>query len=206
MPVNIDQSIKEEALQMLRDGIPVGEVVRRTGVHRATVARWRKGAGIPSAKEARSQFNEEKKEEALQMLRDGISGVEVARRTGVGKMTISKWRKGEGIPSVNEHKSYLKKEALQMTRDGIPGAEIARRLGVSKETVRKWRLSAGLPKFSQKAHLKEEALQMVREGITGAETTRRIGVSQTTITKWRKAADYLVKSTTTMFRKRKTTC
>ena len=175
--------IKEEGLQMIRDGNSVAEVASRVGRNRSTVRGWMKAAGLRERNPL--------KEEALQMIRDGNSVAEVASRVGRNQSTVQKWMRGAGLRKRNP----LKEEALQMIRDGSSTAEVTSHLGVSKNSVNTWRKKAGLSKRSMEA----AALQMIRDGDSVvdafdllrdgkglSEISSITGISQKTLGEWKR--------------------
>ena len=193
---------KEEALQMVRDGVPIRDVGDITGFPYATIYGWAKKSNLPTTagrkaaglqrrgKSAHNARSAESKEEALQMVREGIPLREIEKRTGIPYATIYGWVK-RGKNRTKKKPTALKEEALMMIREGATGVAVAKRLGVHKDTVRKWRKDAGLSGksgWSSGSPLKEEGLIMIKEGITGAEVARRLGVHPGTVRRWRRDA------------------
>ncbi len=201
---------REEALQMVRDGVPIRDVGDITGIPYATIYGWAKKSNLPTTagqkaaglrrrgKPAHNARSAESKEEALQMVREGISLRDIEKRTGIPYATIYGWVKRGNMRTKKKRKARtkkkptaLKQEALMMIREGATGVAVAKRLGVHKDTVRKWRKAAGLSGKSgwpSGSPLKEEGLIMIKEGITGGEVARRLGVSPGTVTRWRRDA------------------
>jgi len=193
----IDSTVKEEAMQLIRDGISGHEVAKQLGVHVNTVSRWRKAAGLSGTHKSagNSTIDSTVKEEALQMVRDGVSGTEVAKQLGVSTHTVSKWRKEAGLSGVHNSAfdSTFKEEAMQMIRDGVSGTEVAKQLGVSTHTVSKWRKEAGLSgiKWSKKYSIENEndVIDLLREGKTHSEISSISGIGPKTIRKWKRRGE-----------------
>lgn len=134
------------------------------------------------------------REEAIQQIRDGLTGAEVARRLGVNRDTVRRWRKSAGLSGKSRGtKSALKEEALQMIRDGLSGAEAARRLGVHQGTVSKWRKSAGLSGVDgRKFHdieKENDVIDLLREGKSFNQITKSTGVGRNAIIRIKKEAE-----------------
>ena len=83
--------LKEEALQMIHDGVSGREAARRLGVSKDTIKNWRNSAGI-SGTDTRKMYDTEAENEVIDLLRDGKSYSEINRMTGVGKPTIKRWK------------------------------------------------------------------------------------------------------------------
>jgi transposase-like protein len=82
------------------------------------------------------------------MIRDGISGAEVARRLGVNRYTVSRWRKAAGLSGVTGNRSTEQEnDVIDLLRDGKSQAEIGRITGVSDTTIRKWKKRAEKEEF-----------------------------------------------------------
>ena len=118
------------------------------------------------------------------MIREGATGVAVAKRLGVHKDTVRKWRKAAGL-SGKSSGSSLKEEGLRMIKEGITGAEVARRLGVHPGTVRRWRRDAGLSgKDGTTFHdvdKENDVIDLLREGRSMYHITKSTGVGKKSI-------------------------
>ena len=127
------------------------------------------------------------------MIRNGISGAEVARRLGVGPTTVGRWRKSAGLSGSKADKSHLKEEALQMIHDGLSGREAARRLGVSKETIKNWRKSAGISGTDKRKLYDNEAenqvIDLLREGQSYKQIREATGVGFDAIQRIKREAE-----------------
>ena len=141
-----DPGIKEEALQMIRDGITGVEVAKRLGVHKGTVRKWRKAAGLTgNSGQTPGGGTSPLKEEGLQMIRDGISGAEVARRLGVHRGTVSNWRKSadlSGVDGREYHSVEQENNVIDLLRDGKSQAEISRTTGIGAKKISAWKKQA----------------------------------------------------------------
>jgi len=128
------------------------------------------------------------------MIRNGISGAEVARRLGVGPTTVGRWRKSAGLSGINmRNQTRLKGEALQMIHDGLSGREAARRLGVSKETIKNWRKSAGISGTDTRKLYDTEAenqvIDLLREGQSYKQIREATGVGFDAIRRIKREAE-----------------
>jgi len=133
-------------------------------------------------------------EEAMQLIRDGISGHEVCRRLGIDRRKISKWRKDAGLSGENTNTKYsdeFKQFAVELSKKTTV-AEAARQMNIPSQTLKRWRKKAGITVTSQNVtysdELKQELLEMIRNGYTNEEVHKILGVPKNRITKWRKEA------------------
>ena len=184
-PYNV-KSIEDRnnVMDLLREDKKFSEISRLTNISTTTIRRWKKefeseGFLLSRRKPSRLQL----KKEGLQMIRNGSSEAEVARRLGRSEFTVHKWRKDAGLSGKRERD---KEEGLQMIRNGSSEAEVARRLGVSTSSVGYWRKVAGLSGKRERDN--EEGLQMIRDGDSVAEVAKQLGVHKNTVRKWMKAA------------------
>ena len=121
------------------------------------------------------------------MIREGATGVMVAKRLGVHKDTVRRWRKDADLSGKSgwPSGSSLKEEGLIMIKEGITGAEVARRLGVHPGTVRKWRRDAGLSgKDGKKFHevdKENDVIDLLREGRSMHHINKSTGVGKKSI-------------------------
>ena len=156
-PYNV-KSIEDRnnVMDLLREDKKFSEISRLTNISTTTIRRWKKefeseGFLLSRRKPSRLQL----KKEGLQMIRNGSSEAEVARRLGRSEFTVHKWRKDAGLSGKRERD---KEEGLQMIRNGSSEAEVARRLGVSTSSVGYWRKVAGLSgKREKDKEIKEES-------------------------------------------------
>lgn len=130
------------------------------------------------------------KEEALQMIREGVTGVEVARRFGVHKDTIRKWRKAAGLSGIgsemkkNQSKNpEIIREVLALIDEGKNDTEISKIIGLSKYHLRRIRDDNGRPRSQQWANpftveLINTVIDMIREGGTLQQIHEETGISK----------------------------
>jgi len=79
------------------------------------------------------------REEALVLLRQGLSSYAVAPRVGAHHATVDRWRRQAGIaPTRTPQTDATKARAVQMIRDGVSISQVARTLGVRRPTVQTW--------------------------------------------------------------------
>jgi transposase len=78
--------------------------------------------------------------EAMKLIQDGHSGLEVSDILGVNKDTIRKWRKKHGLSgSTNKYSTNFQNDVLDQIRDGKSNLEISRITGASSTAVANWR-------------------------------------------------------------------
>jgi len=107
------QTVREECLNLYKDGMALRAIERATGVCHNTVINWVRQAGLPPKKEKKpagdpSQPSKPKshrgyplelRQQCLAMYRQGMSLREVARSKGVSHNTVCKWLKADAIAS-----------------------------------------------------------------------------------------------------------
>ena len=72
------------------------------------------------------------------MIRDGVSGAEVARRLGVHQSTVSKWRKSAGLSGVDGRKFHdadKENDVIDLLREGLTLNQISKSTGVGKNAI-----------------------------------------------------------------------
>lgn len=93
-PVKMD---RERALELYRQGKTDPEIGEMLGVHRTTVALWRRQAGLPPNAHGGKPCMVDGTA-ARSLYRQGLYDREIAERLGVSESTIARWRKREGLP------------------------------------------------------------------------------------------------------------
>lgn len=132
------------------------------------------------------------------MIREGITGREVAKRLGVSQSLVSKWRNAAGLGgkrggrannsphhSTTPHSPEIKEKALQMISDGATIREIEGRLEISYNTIYAWVRKAELTSVEKE----NDVIDLLRDGKSQAEVNRITGVRVKTIRAWKKQAE-----------------
>jgi transposase-like protein len=98
--------VKESVLEMYMQGKGNLRIEALTGVHRATVSRWCRDAGISrSFSEASQIYPDWIKEPILEMYSQGLGSTEIELLTGISHETIRNWCRDAGISrSISEAK------------------------------------------------------------------------------------------------------
>ena len=121
------------------------EISKIMGISTTTLANWRKAAGIPNSTKTNhsNRYSEEIKIEALALMQDGLSNVEVNKLLGVHSDTLSNWRKKAGIePSSGGKVAYTIdqiNDVIDLIREGNTISEISRVSGVNKRKIKEIR-------------------------------------------------------------------
>jgi transposase-like protein len=132
--------LKEQALQMIRDGITGVEVAKRLGVHKDTIRKWRKDAGL-SGSSAHRRMDPDVKKEAITQMREGVSDYSINKSLGVARSTLRRWRKKEGIAALKKSKTYTIEQlnnVIDLIREGYIISDITRETGVSAKKISEW--------------------------------------------------------------------
>jgi len=87
--VTYSDELKQELLEMIRNGYTNEEVHKILGVPKNRITKWRKEAGISGGG---SIYSEEAKNTVLDLLRERMSLKRISRETGIGEPTVRKWR------------------------------------------------------------------------------------------------------------------
>lgn len=91
-------------------------------------------------KAKKSKYSKKFRAEAMRLIREGHSGVEVSNIMGVHKDTVRKWRKASGLTGEsNTYSTSLQNDVLDLIREGKSNTEIAKLAQVSSTTVANWR-------------------------------------------------------------------
>ena len=91
-------------------------------------------------KKSKKKYSNKFKTEAMRLIQEGYSGVEVSKILGVNKDTIRKWRKKHDlVGSSQKYSTSTQNDVLDLLREGKSNSEIAKMVGVSSTTVANWR-------------------------------------------------------------------
>ena len=127
-----------------------------------------------------------KRDRALQMMRNGVSGKATAKAVGVSDSCVWRWAKQESILLIDPRiaTSDQRERALQMIRDGASGKAVAKAVGVSDSCVCRWAKQESLLMINKNFATSdqcERALQMIRDGASAPVAAKAIGVSSSTV-------------------------
>ena len=106
------ESVKETAREMAKQGITIMQIAEKLGVNRGTVAWWARGYC------KRPGYPKEVREKAESLAEQGLSRSQISRQLNVPISTVSKWAVG-----INSRKQYhpleVRKEAERMIKSGL---------------------------------------------------------------------------------------
>ena len=141
------------------------------------------------------------KKEAIRLMKENQTNVEISKELGVSTTTLANWRKSSGLPNstksfnISGYTDEIKQEAIQQMKDDKTNAEISKELGVSTTTLAKWRRSSGLQNSTKSKsngrysdEIRQECLQQMREGKSYKEISELFGVPRKTLGYWRRRA------------------
>lgn len=85
--------------------------------------------------------------EARRLYKAGKNDAQIAAELEVTRMTVSKWRKREGLTAVVHLNwmSFDEKKALRLYKSGKTDGQIGAAVGKSAAAIQKWRTRRGLP-------------------------------------------------------------
>jgi DNA-binding CsgD family transcriptional regulator len=93
-----------------------------------------------SKKRKRPRYSAKFQREAMKLIREGHTGIEVSNILGVNKETIRLWRKKHGLSGETKtHSTSTQNDVLDLIRSGKSNSEIAKITGVSSTTVANWK-------------------------------------------------------------------
>lgn len=138
-------ALKDQVLQLAREGYSQRAISRELGIQRKTVRTWLKAAGFKP-----KTFD--KKQEtlaALQKVLAGLTVAEVARSMGVDPEALR--QRLSRLPEYREYRERERRElegkqeqVLELARQGYSPAVVARITGLPEETVYGWTRRAGI--------------------------------------------------------------
>ena len=95
---------------------------------------------INPARKKKPRYSAKFQREAMNLIRDGLTGAEVSRIMGVNKETIRLWRKKYNLSGQTKtHSITTQNDVLDLIRSGKSNSEISKDTGVSSTTVANWR-------------------------------------------------------------------
>ena len=146
------------------------------------------------------------KKEAIRLMKENKTNVEISKELGVSTTTLANWRKSSGLPNstksvnISGYTDEIKQEAIEQMKEKKTNVEISKQLGVSTTTIANWRKSSGLLNSTNSRNIsrysneiKQESIQLMKEGKSNKEIKETFGIPSSTIADWRRRAG--VKST-----------
>ena len=147
-------------------------------------------------------FTPKQKAEAVQLVREGQSAAEVARKLNTNRKNVERWVRAEeqrtGQQIVQPHFTPKQKaEAIRLARETQNFAEVARKLNINRKNVERWvraeEQRTGQQIVTPPQHFtpeqKAEAVRLVREGQTVAEVAREFNASRQNVERWVRAEE-----------------
>lgn len=102
-------------------------------------------------------YSEEFKNQALDLMRSGLTAYAVAQQLGMGHATADQWRREAGIPaSQRVYSAEVREEVLALMRRGVSSTDAGKPFGVPASTAQTWWKRSGETRPSAKAGLKRE--------------------------------------------------
>lgn len=149
------EATKQQAREMILDGIPPKEISDKTGVNVQSIYIWSRELehqGHKIQKYQRSanvaptgptKLKVEKSESVFKMLKSGTPLAEVAKVHNIAYETVKRWAEEEGIdiakiPRVNKLKDQKLNEVLELHRQGKSKQQIHYDTNISYVTICKW--------------------------------------------------------------------
>jgi transposase-like protein len=183
------KTIREQALDLLRHGVPPEQVSRYLQVSMGALRFWARLDGLdPELDVPRwKRRSDPVALAALRLRQRGMSKQKVARTLGcdVGRVD-DLGRKAEGLlkgdqPRLQRARHPRRDKGERMIREGLRNCEIARYCAVHESTVAQWRSALGIHPVEQQ---KEAAIEMIRGGAWPFQVARELNISLVTVYLW----------------------
>ena len=122
-------------------------IAKDLGICRATAYEW-----VFNADKGPSRiYAEEPRNQARELMEEGLTDRQVCELTGVGKATLKKWRKLFGMTGrqLREHRyprahsPYFKRLVLDRVAAGETMRSLSQRTGITHETISRWWCASG---------------------------------------------------------------
>lgn len=137
-------------VKMHSEKLSQSEIAEALSVSRSTIQREFSRLGLEGVPGGRPAYSEEAASDAMALYQDGLSMLEVERRTGIDDQAIKRILERNNIEIRKEnlnprYDAELKNEALRLYSEGLMSAAVvARRLSLKTHTVKEWASSAGV--------------------------------------------------------------
>lgn len=178
-----------EAERLLREGVSVPEVARRSKMAEGTIYRLKTRLGLsPSA--ASSRRKSPQRLEAERLLREGMTVSDAAQSSGMSRMHVHSISVFLGIrpPRTTTQKSSRRIEAEHLLREGVTARETAQRSGMSERRIHQLRARLGIrsppgarisaARAELAAKRRDQVTELLALGLSVSAIARRLGVSR----------------------------
>lgn len=133
------------------------------------------------------------REKALEMMRQGVSASQAAKKLQISGWSCAHWARAAGIQLLGycEHVQdrRLKEKAVSRVRKGEAVSAVAEDIQIGETAVRKWCLEAGLSFTRGKVALRKQAIAAIKQGERPIRVAERLEVMLTTVTRWCREED-----------------
>ena len=179
--------LRERSLLLIRGGVKRSEVTRLLGVHPKILRRWQKSSGLSG--KTNSTGKSALKGMAFEMIIDGNSKKNVARRLGITQGSVTRWLNEEGLIDPEKFSEIeLRKEAVIQIQEGFSIEDVSKTIGKSKYMISKWKKDAGLKIVNNTKYTIEQendVIDLLREHTSLTKISQITGVSIYMIQKWK---------------------
>ncbi len=188
------RTLKEFALGLNQDGMPILRVAELCGIDPETVTRWRREAGLTvvAAEKGHTWFEIHAKELERAWLRDEDESLSsIARRYGINYSQLSEFAHQQGWPrricgrkkdspppryGVADHRDRIR----ELWDAGVPATEIGKEVGFSSHTINRLARSEHFPhRPNQRERYEELVFQCLQDGMSQRSTAMVLGVTRT---------------------------
>jgi len=145
MPRKFSEDIEEEAIEMINEGMTNAEISRILGVSTTWLYRKRIEKGLPASPRANisHDIDNETIEEAIHMIKDGLTDTEISKILGITRDRLRKIRKNKNLPpSSGKKKTYSNDEindVIDLIREGSTITEISKITKIHNKKIREIR-------------------------------------------------------------------
>lgn len=127
--------------------------------------------------------------ETAELVKQGFTTAEIAKKLKVSAYTVSQYRRQLGIPGNSGEKQQRdaelrKQELVKLLDEGYSTKEACKKLGVSRKTMDGYKRDLGLP--TETADKKQKAFQLLSEGKTYQQVSEELSISVTAAWKYAK--------------------
>jgi len=175
-----DKELREQCLQLLRDGVAFVDVSREKGINYWTLRRWADGAGIGR----RPKYSEAYRHQQIQRVREGATITQVSLDTGVNYKQLSKWVHNAGLYLKTEYDGALKRQLLARISAGDSIRRVSKDSRVPYPVLIEWCHIAGVlvggkpRKEGVRGERHKRIAALLKQGLNQSEVAKLTGTHQ----------------------------
>ncbi|MGH8868276.1 MAG: helix-turn-helix domain-containing protein [Actinomycetes bacterium] len=195
-----DQTLRERAVAMRREGRTRREIRQALGIGQSRLTRLLDGEP-PHPSVRRPRAKDDLRDRARTLRGEGVSISQVARELGVPRGSVSRWtrqddRADEAPAEIAEEVARLppptgderRDRAVALRLSGRSRRAICEEVGVSRRLLDRWLVGVPVPEWTRRPRAKDEerarALDMRSQGLSYGAIAAEVGVSEATVSQW----------------------